>query len=738
MSMATEIVTWKKTAVFILLAWLLVWGRGLENLPSLVQADEPEPILILYSQAIEPSDAKAYTLRLYGLFPSGDTFRLLSDLRTLTVVPVGNPLQEQLVADPAPAPVAEPFYITLLIDVSGSMAQNLAAVRRQARQMVRDAPAEAHFSVITFDNQVNDYLTFTNDKDAVLHALNQIAVQDGSTCLNDALYTAVQSLTQLPPTPRRAIALFSDGRDEAIRGRAGPCSRRAYDEALHLARSQPVPIPIHTLHYPHLDEGCIEPLPSHNNVTTGLTAACAEVNAQALPTLHRILDSFEAQWVMDVIMYTPPGIFDMQITAEFNDGTMAEIRVPYRVSRPYLPPQQYISPRAVAINKIVYDERQQQLNIHIQLCTVGSQDPAVCDPTQISTLELLVVDTFADEKMKRTEVTDFLQTRQPQIISLKLPRLLLAEHWHLVRVQAQEGITEQHRHPFAEAYYLYQPHLDVDIGQPQLRGWGLRPALVIPSVNVTRSGDDIEPVVPGELIVDGYLVRPDAIYWLSPVTIAPGADLSYRVPAGWDNYELALYVQDARDGLRMRTALIETSTGMGGTMMVFLRRLLVDHPYLALFGLFLFLGLLCLIYFVVRLWLRLRPAPLPDLTPAVERKVAPQLQLKVESAADEARYGQTFVLDLDGENDRGFTLGQRDCHLNFEKDETIARRHAAITRREQVYFIESYDAYYSTYINEQEIITGQPVPFRPAQGDKIRLGERTRLTFHLTNGTQTE
>ena len=61
-------------------------------------------------------------------------------------------------------------------------------------------------------------------------------------------YTAVESLEQIAQNePRRAMILFTDGRDEIRRGVGDTCSRNTYDQLVAFATQRTVPVPIHTV-----------------------------------------------------------------------------------------------------------------------------------------------------------------------------------------------------------------------------------------------------------------------------------------------------------------------------------------------------------------------------------------------------------------------------------------------------------------------------------------------------------
>src|SRR5690606_33721727 len=143
------------------------------------------------------------------------------------------------------------LHLTLVLDTSGSMRPDAALVRQVATEAVNTAPQGTRFSIIQFNEQIITRVGFTDDKSAVIQAINTLTDDQftGGTCLYDATFDALEAIQAAAPAGRRAIILFTDGRDELIAGGGlDPCSTRAdYARIVETARNPQVRVPIYTI-----------------------------------------------------------------------------------------------------------------------------------------------------------------------------------------------------------------------------------------------------------------------------------------------------------------------------------------------------------------------------------------------------------------------------------------------------------------------------------------------------------
>jgi VWFA-related protein len=141
-----------------------------------------------------------------------------------------------------------PFFITLVLDASGSMGPVSAVMQAAANGAINNMPSDAQVSVIRFNQQIDLLQGFTTDRNLVAAAINQSSsVRNSGTCLYDAMFQGLELLNTAPNPARRALIVFTDGRDEITAGRGDTCSENSQGEVIDLATGSGQPIPIYTI-----------------------------------------------------------------------------------------------------------------------------------------------------------------------------------------------------------------------------------------------------------------------------------------------------------------------------------------------------------------------------------------------------------------------------------------------------------------------------------------------------------
>ncbi len=120
----------------------------------------------------------------------------------------------------------------LVLDASGSMRRDVAAVIDSAKSFIDALPAKDGLGVMLFADRVTVAHDLSTDRDGAAAAVARYQ-SGGGTALYDALY---QSITRLKSVAgRRAIVVMTDGRDEDNPG-TGPGSARTLSDVLGLLK----------------------------------------------------------------------------------------------------------------------------------------------------------------------------------------------------------------------------------------------------------------------------------------------------------------------------------------------------------------------------------------------------------------------------------------------------------------------------------------------------------------------
>ena len=194
-----------------------------------------------------------------------------------------------------------PIYIVLLLDASGSMGGAATQLQKAAKLALNNSPDNSFFSVVQFNEDIHLLQDFSQNIQAVSFAIDQYRVAQKGTCLYDATYSAVESLQKAPPG-RRAIILFTDGKDENIAGK--PCSKHNFLDTSDFAEKSQVPVSTVGLTY---DKGNINELELKGIAAS--TGGYSAIGKQAdLPTaFSNIMNGLKAQWMVETNIYPKKG-----------------------------------------------------------------------------------------------------------------------------------------------------------------------------------------------------------------------------------------------------------------------------------------------------------------------------------------------------------------------------------------------------------------------------------------------
>lgn len=206
-----------------------------------------------------------------------------------------------------------PIYITLVLDASGSMSGAAEDLKKAAKLALNNTPDNSVFSVVQFNEDIKLIQDFTQNIPAVSFAIDQYQVANKGTCLYDAAYTSVEALQKAPPG-RRAIILFTDGKDENASGKV--CSKHTYQELSDLAQKSQVPVNTIGLSY---KEGAINDVELKAIASsTGAYSAIAKRDDMGA-AFKNIMDGLKAQWMVEASVYPKKGSNQAVLTLNLKD-----------------------------------------------------------------------------------------------------------------------------------------------------------------------------------------------------------------------------------------------------------------------------------------------------------------------------------------------------------------------------------------------------------------------------------
>ena len=207
-----------------------------------------------------------------------------------------------------------PIYVTLVLDSSGSMGGSAQKLQEAAKLALNNTPDDAWFGVVQFDEEIKLLQDFTENIPAVSYAVDQYKVSNKGTCLYDAAYAAVEAQSKAPPG-RRAVILFTDGKDEKRDG--SQCSQHSYQELITLAMKMQVPIHAIGLSTAEAKINELE-LRSMASSTGGFSFIASQADLNQ--AFGQIMDALRAQWMVEATVYPKKGQNEAVFTLTLADG----------------------------------------------------------------------------------------------------------------------------------------------------------------------------------------------------------------------------------------------------------------------------------------------------------------------------------------------------------------------------------------------------------------------------------
>ncbi|MDJ0754295.1 MAG: VWA domain-containing protein [Ardenticatenaceae bacterium] len=427
----------KSFILFIIIPILLLTG--------LVQAQSvpPTQVRVNYPAAVETEDAVELSV-FFTLTDEDGRPVVVNSIDTSTIQLFGDTtLYDTVVEKPS-----TPFYVALVLDASGSMSGAIDDMRAAAKEAIAVAPPAARFAVIQFNEEIEVIQGFTNNTDSINFAIDQVDDAPLGTCLFDATGTAINLLNETAASPeeRRAVILFTDGKDQLRVGDNTPCSRSNIEDVLRLSRQPNAFTAIHTIGMANTD-GAVNAaeLERMASETGGFSAIGVQDSLGELFSL--IIQGLNEQWVARARIFPKAGETQatLGVTPQ-SDGPQLTTTFNFFSSRDYnVPPP----PVAIAVRSLQYSAEADLYNL-----SLGIGSPEV--------ISRLVVSVW-DER-RGVQISPELAFDNPsdsQFIELTSDGLE-AERTYLIKVQAVDAngffiADEEGNSLLAEVEFVYEP-----------------------------------------------------------------------------------------------------------------------------------------------------------------------------------------------------------------------------------------------------------------------------------------
>jgi Ca-activated chloride channel family protein len=180
---------------------------------TLVLADQDQPIF----------KSNVRTVPIYATVVDASG-RLVPELEQsdFTILDNGKPAEVSLFSNES-----QPFSAVVMLDTSASMTANLKLLNRAAEQfLLRLLPVD-RAQVGAFNDKIQLSGTFTNDRDELISALNDLYFGN-PTRLNDGIAAGLDALQGIDG--RRVVLVFTDGEDTSSKTGFKTVLERARDE----------------------------------------------------------------------------------------------------------------------------------------------------------------------------------------------------------------------------------------------------------------------------------------------------------------------------------------------------------------------------------------------------------------------------------------------------------------------------------------------------------------------------
>ncbi len=620
-----------------------------------------------------------------------------------------------------------PYYVALVIDASGSMRSVLPRLLEALQTLITQAPPQTYFAVIRFDEQIRLVQPFSNDHAQVATAVAAIEPGESGTCLYDATYAAVQSLEQIAgESPRRALLLFSDGRDERRQGLSEACSSYNLEQLLAYAGDRPTPVPIYAAGVGTAPgRVAINVLRQMAQRTGGQVAD----ETQLVTQVQSVLNEIGQQWVARLSLQPPQGVRRGALLVTLSDQSLlAPVPVAFAASRSFVVTQPPPPSLALTIDNLVYDAAANLYRFDVSLSAtqeVGS----------------LRVDVLNKDNVQVTRLLHNGPVLPMQTLSLNGALLQAQEAYRLevtpLSAAGRARLMENGRPFIAQYTFTHNPplplRLSVDGVQQldtparfDLRAWRLLDDEA--TVRIAFHVENGAQVAQYEaLLISLQTNQPLGAPFTLPVAQTNNGPLTAEIPIELPSgaYNLLLHAVGA-DGQRLATTRYAFSAQAPDPPLVRALKALQANPILWLLFLPPVLLLLLLAWWLGMMVGRSsRPVAQQPLIKEAA-KGAPPMRLQILETADPAFANGASVQRV---TRFPYTIGREGCDLTISGDRHISRRHAQISYEDGIFYLLDFGSSNGTFVNEARVEANKPTPLSSDIGAQIRLGKTTLISF---------
>lgn len=228
-------------------------------------------------------------------------------------------------------PVQGAFSLVLVLDASGSMGRALPDMKKAVQQLIDALPDDTTISIYQFNDTVVQLTDFITEKDAAKSAIDTIkAPANAATCLYDAALAGVEK-AQSGPRGRRAMILFTDGRDEKLDRTL--CSTAKLTEVIQQAKVRDNRVPIYAVGLQGSQPIAEADLRSMAQSTAGAFAIGTNVSA----IFAEIRTALESQLRAVVQIYPKAGEQTAQLNVTTQSGKLLTVSTTFLSPRDYSP-----------------------------------------------------------------------------------------------------------------------------------------------------------------------------------------------------------------------------------------------------------------------------------------------------------------------------------------------------------------------------------------------------------------